>query len=339
MRRLSMNASAAALAACMAPGPASAQEWSASIGGFMIAGVGYVDAETHDAGGEIVNDAEVHFNYRLTADNGLTFGAKAELEANGRDGNMDEYVAWAQGSFGRIEIGAEDGAGDRLLLTPPGCNLSCAGDGDGFLFDYAEDEAGDVINNEGDDSSDSLKITYFTPTVSGFQAGVSYGPETGGDDRTSTDGANDAGFFEAGARLDIDISRMMDDPDAELAFSASYFSVNDFDEDSFSFATALDAYGFGVGGRVTYLDEDDETNFSVGVEYGNGPWSGGVNWTQIVDSAVREEDFAISGEVNYALAPGVTLAGVVEYADYDFKDATVEQDGGFAVGVLMELAF
>ena len=328
----------AVAALMMSAAPAGAQAWSARVGGFMIAGVGYVDSEFHESGMTVVNDAEVHFNFRLTADNGLTFGAKFELEGSGVAGNMDEFVATVAGGFGRIEIGAEDGAGDRLLLTPPGCNLSCAGDGDGFLFDYAEGAAGDAINNEGDDSSDDLKITYFTPSFSGFRAGVSYGP-TGDDEGPASDPARDDAHFEAGARLDIDIGDVMQDEGAEWAISGSYFAVNNLEDYSFSVATEVDAYGFGVGGRYTYLEVDDENNFSVGLSYGTGPWFAGVNYTQVIESDARAEDFAISAEVNYALAPGVTLAGMVEYADYEFADPAEERDGGFAVGVLTELNF
>jgi hypothetical protein len=142
-----MRWATAALAASVSFETAAAQEWSTEVGGFMILGAGYVDSDQHLAELEVVNDGEVIFGFRLNADNGLTFGAQVEFEANGTDENADEYVGFVSGSFGRLEIGREDGAGDRLLLTPPGCSLSCSGDGDGFLFDYAEDAAGDAINN------------------------------------------------------------------------------------------------------------------------------------------------------------------------------------------------
>jgi outer membrane protein OmpU len=316
----------------------------------MITGIGYVDADAHDAGGEVVNDAEVHVNYRLTADNGLQFGAKVEFEANGTSENADEYVAWVAGNFGRVEIGREDGAGDRLLLSPPGCALSCVSDTDGFLTDYAEDEAGDAMLNENEDTGDELKITYFSPTIAGFRAGASFVPgsdsEGGGTPRlfgqggTSTVGSDvsDRGA-EVGARWDIDLGGMMGDPDAELALSGAWFGVNDFEDHNYSAAFEVDLFGFGFGARYSYIDPDSESNLGAGVQYSTGPWVFGVNTAVVLESDARENDFAIGAEANYALAPGVAVSGIVEYADYDFKDPTVEQDGGFAVGVLMELAF
>ena len=320
-------------AAVCCPQIAAAQEWTAAVGGEFISGVGYVDAEAAEAAGEVVADYEVHIVFRLTADNGLTFGAKAELEANGADGNMDEYVASVRGAFGTIEIGAEDGAGDRLLLTPPGCNLSCSGDGDGFLFDYADDVAGDAIDNDGGDSSDDLKLTYFTPTLGGLtdgdgvRAGVSWGP-TGEEGPTSTSGLRDDPFVEVGARYDFDLSAAMGDPEAELALAGAFFAVNDYEDQSAAFAAELDAFGFGVGGRYAFLETDDEHNLSLGVQYGTGPWDFGLNGAVVLESEGRGDgDYGISGEVNYALAPGVTLAAVVEYADYDVSVVTVEARG------------
>ena len=346
MRSATVLGATCAFGLGLAAQAAFAQEWTASVGGEAIIGFGYVDAELHEAGAEVVMDSEVIFNFRLEADNGLTFGAKAELENNGASENMDEYVGFVSGGFGRVEVGSEDGAGDSLLLSPPGCNLSCSGDGDGFLFDYAEDQAGAAIDNDGGDSSDDLKITYYTPGFSGFQAGVSWGP-TGEEGGTSTDGFEDSGFIEAGARWDIDLTELMGDEGAELALAGSYFLIDDYEEDSFALAAELDAYGVGVGGRFAYLDDDDEMNFSVGLEYGSGPWTGGVNYTQVIDSDGRDEDFGVSAEINYALAPGVTLAGIVEFAEYgatfedddetDFDES--EADGGFAIGLLTELDF
>ena len=336
---------AAGFAVFAAGAGVSAQEWSAQVGGEAIIGGGYVDTAPGETEAMVVMDSEIFFDFVLVADNGLTFSAKAELENNGAAGNMDEYAASVSGGFGTIEIGAEDGAGDRLLLTPPGCNLSCSGDGDGFLFDYGEDAAGDAIDNAGGDTSDDLKITYFTPTLSGFRLGGSYAP-TGEAGPTSSSILRDDGGLELGGRWDIDLTEVMGDEGAELAIGGSYFSVDDFEDDSYVFAAELDAYGFGVGGRYAFIDADAEQNFSVGIEYATGPWSGGVTWTQVVDSEARgDDDFGVSAEVNYALAPGVTLAGIVEFADYSFEDDVAtpedesEPDGGFAAGLLMELAF
>jgi hypothetical protein len=58
----------AALAASVSVSVASAQEWSADVGGFMILGAGYVDSDEHLAELEVVNDAEVIINFRLRAD-------------------------------------------------------------------------------------------------------------------------------------------------------------------------------------------------------------------------------------------------------------------------------
>lgn len=326
-------------------GAASAQEWSARVGGFMTTGFGYIDADEtiNNTEASVVNNAEVIINYRLVADNGITFGAKVEFEANagsgnsGRDrGTVDEYVGFAQGSFGRVEIGAEDGAHDILVGGVPGGNFTSSADGGGFLFDY--NDIGLGINTQGADTGDGLKVTYYTPTFSGFTAGVSYSPDgREGAVATRNIGAQGEGI-EFGARFQENFG----DFAVRVAGGYTYFDSNAATfEDSYTLAASLGFAGFTVGGIWGSSDGNggnaDREGFGIGGDYKTGPWYFGIQYGQMTDGAA-EDNWGINGEVNYALAPGVTLGGVVEYGSFDSTPAGVDDDA-WAAGVFMGFNF
>ncbi len=334
---------------------AAAQEWAVRTGGFMTAGVGYVDADGHSAEVEVVNDAEVIFNFTLKADNGITFGAKVEFEANGRNENADEYVATATGSFGRLEIGREDGVHDRLAgEAPGGTAFTSSADGDGFLFDYASGEMPFSLDSEGRDSGDQLKIIYFTPKFSGFQAGFSYSP--GGADNNGNGGASNVGAIGEDAEvieLGAAYSGTFGDIGLDLgagysAFQENRFAVGEGDRDqSYSFMAAVSYAGFKIGGQygVTEYNDaafDDVEGLGLGVEYGSGPWSFGLQYTVMLGGnggdGFQEDDWGVSAGVDYKLAPGVILGAVVEYGEADTADP-VKGDDGFAVGLFTGLTF
>jgi len=345
MKKLLMGASALAIAGF--GGAAVAQEWSVRTGGFMTAGIGYVDADAHQAEVEVVNNAEVIFNFTLVADNGITFNTKVEFEANGSSNNADEYVASAQGSFGRIEIGSEDGVHDRLAGEAPGsAAFTSSADGGGLLFDYASGEMPFQLDSEGRNSGDNLKITYFTPKFSGFQAGFSYSP--GGDGGTSSTGSNDAEVIEFGAAY----KNTFGDIGVSLGAGYSTFQDNRFggaaDRDqSYSFMGALSYAGFTAGAQYGVTEynaagADDVEGLGVGVEYATGPWGFGLQYTVMLGGngaeGFNEDDWGVGAGVDYALAPGVTVGAIVEYGEADVADPVLG-DGAWAVGVFSNFNF
>ena len=351
-----MGASALAIAGF--GGAAVAQEWSVRTGGFMTAGIGYVDADGHSAEVEVVNNAEVIFNFTLVADNGITFNGKVEFEANGTSENADEYVASAQGSFGRLEIGREDGVHDRLAGEAPGATaFTSSADGGGLLFDYAAAEMPFTLDSEGRNSGDQLKIIYFTPKFSGFQAGVSYSP--GGTD-TSRNGAGQGGTSNVGGiGRDAEViefgaaySNTFGDIGLDLGAGYSAFQDNRFagaaDRDqSYSFMAAVSYAGFKFGGQygVTEYNTagvDDVEGLGVGVEYATGPWNFGIQYTTMLGGngadGFQEDDWGVSGGVDYALAPGVIVGAIVEYGEADVADPVLGDDA-WAVGVFSNFNF
>lgn len=374
-RRLG-NAVIASVAVMLAntAGQASAQEWSARVGGFMTVALGYIDADEsiNNIETTVVNDAEVIINYRLVADNGITFGAKVEFEANGSSNNADEYVGFFFGDFGRVEVGAEDGAHDVLATSLVGGNFSSAAEDDGFLFDY--NNIGLRLEVQGADTSDGLKVTYYTPTVSGFTAGVSYSPD-GQEGRTASNnltgalpapGASNRGARREGVELGARYRETFGDVSVRLAAGYTAFLNDAFNtDDSYTLNAELGYAGFSIGAAYGVTNFNDSGRFAntengvivpeaeklgIGAQYKTGPWFFGAQVVTALEGgtgrdaagnqvAVSQEDnIGLSFEVNYALAPGVTVAGVAEYGSFDATPAGVDDDA-YAVGVALLMTF
>ena len=72
----------------------------------------------------VFSDAEIHFTGETTLDNGLTVGARVELEGedNSGDGNdqIDEAWIYFAGGFGELRMGSDDDALANACIVPPG---------------------------------------------------------------------------------------------------------------------------------------------------------------------------------------------------------------------------
>lgn len=349
MKKILMGATALAM---VGAGAASAQTWNANVGGFFTGGAGIVDTDV-DQGSTValVNNSEVIFNFSLTADNGLTFGFKTELEASGL-GAIDESVGFVRGAFGTIELGYEDGAHDRMRVSLPAADFTSPGGGSGFLFDQetAASPAGSLAAS-GTRSGDALKITYFTPRIAGFQAAASYANRRQIFDRV--DGQNRIApvpsststnitlpreeAFEFGANYQGEFSGVSVLVGGGMSFydggpSTPFGGAGSLDS-SYTIGATLGYAGFRFGGLFGSTSRDNarrEEVYSLGVDYTTGPWKTGINFAQRVTSRNRasENDWGIGAGVSYALAPGVKVGGVFEYAD---GSANVP-GGGSAIG-------
>jgi hypothetical protein len=381
MKKILLGATALTIAGVA--GAASAQQVTTSpfnvdIGGFATLGIGYVDSKWNDednvggAGGQadgnpftVVDNAEVHLNFSLVADNGLTFGYKMEVEANGQGNNMDEYVGSVRGSFGTLEIGAEDGAADRLTGFHASYVFTSAADQTGLLFDVANDGVA-FADTDGADTGDGLKITYFTPTIAGFEAGISYAAtdqEGGVSSQISgvANGSDSGSGLEVGARYRNTFGAIS----VNIGGGYTYFLSDDTDfnavtnpnpnaEGGYTLGAVIGFAGFevsGIYGEDLFDGGSDRSSFGLGASYETGPWLFGVSYGQNLDNPIAEADdaFGIGGEVVYSLAPGVRTGLALEYASdtIDRADAavigtpgvTVSTDSAFAAGLFLGLTF
>lgn len=208
----------------LASAPAKA-EVKLDLGGFFRGYGVYADSDVaNERNYDLRRDSEVHVSGETTLDNGLTVGFHTEQKLGGNT-NTDEVYSYFSGGWGRLNLGAEDGASYLLQVAAPSADsnvdglraniqaytatsavfssTSTLGLNSSSVLDY--DHVSDPTGSESTD-----RLTYITPKFNGFQAGVSYAPETG--QNTNTDNLvanntdNDVGDYEdvweIGARYD-----------------------------------------------------------------------------------------------------------------------------------------
>src|SRR5262249_26291488 len=122
-----------AAAAGLVSSPAvAAQGVQLGIGGYYGAAAGILFSQDDGSGDpgqhtrDVVfrQDVEVHFKGETTLDNGLTIGARIELEGQQSDDQIDEVWAYFKGGWGELRFGDDDDATEQLqYIIPSASNI------------------------------------------------------------------------------------------------------------------------------------------------------------------------------------------------------------------------
>src|SRR3546814_155960 len=179
MKNLLMASSAIVGATALVASPAAAQELELSgFQQFFVSG-GDADFDDSDRGFAFSTNTELHVNGSIMADNGVTFGFRVEIEADGgEDNNVDENSIFASGSFGKLEFGNNDGAEDSFAVNGSNSGVDYGGVGNptstfltaAYIGGTAAARTS-VDFRGGVDTSDAPKLTYTTPNYSGLHLG------------------------------------------------------------------------------------------------------------------------------------------------------------------------
>jgi predicted porin len=112
------------------------------------------------------------------------------------------------------------------------------------------------------------------------------------------------------------------------------------DPEQYQFSLGASVAGFSFGGGIGIQDSGvdrpasgasfDGESYSLGGAYSVGPWTVGVNGilseiegsTTGPNSGGEDERLAITGGLDYALGPGVTLASGISYIEFDNEEGT-----------------
>ncbi|HET6520938.1 MAG TPA: porin [Geminicoccaceae bacterium] len=301
-----------------------------------------------DRGFDFFMDNEVFIRAQGVDDaTGITYGTRMEIEigtdvggAGTGDVVQDEIILFFSGAFGRVELGRDDGAADVMMLDA----ASVAAGTGGIDGDLPINLTGAQIV----DSSDAAKVTYFTPRVAGFQAGVSYIPD-GGDDNSDNPlvgGADVENWFEAGlnfvgefAGLDVGLAGVGSFGDGEAGGDVSSWQAGG----TIGFAGLRFGASYGqddadiTGGITRELDL-----ITAGVGFGIGPANASFTWEYNDNDTIGEESnlFVLSADVG--LMPGVVLKGDLGYAlDFPLNrgGGVVEIDDTLAGVVTIQLNY
>lgn len=356
MKKVLLSSAAVALGLALAA-PAQAQGVNLDLAGHMKGYVAYVDQdnttgyESRDL--DIFRETEIHFTGETTLDNGLTVGFHAEADADGADSfNLDESYAYFSGSWGRVNFGEEDGAAYLLQVAAPSADSNI----DGLRqyinpINYVSNSAtGNVaaasegIDYDNDFARNSEKVTYLTPVMSGFQAGVSYTPDlastapysgaiagsnTNTIYNTNADDVNNAygEVYEAALRYegqfeDVGVTAGAGYTMANLENEVAGGANDDFDE--WNVGLALDFMAFGLG--VVYTENnngldanDSNETWVVGADYTTGAFKLGASYlnndNDMTGTDVETDRY--TGGVVYTYGPGMTFRGSVSYIEHD----------------------
>ena len=127
MKHVLLGTTALVAAGFAASSAHAAQGVQLGIGGYYAAAAGLIlsqDDNNGDPGAhtrDIVfrQDVEVHFKGETTLDNGLTVGARIELEGQQSDDQIDEVWAYFKGGWGQVRFGDDDDASEQLHYLIP----------------------------------------------------------------------------------------------------------------------------------------------------------------------------------------------------------------------------
>ncbi len=347
----------------------------------------------------IVRDSEVFFNGESTLDNGLTVGAHTQLyigDNNNWDGlnadmnakglrlgsssnaypvnvsdvtnantQVDESYLYASGGWGRVNFGQEDGAAYLLQVGAPSADSNV----DGMrVYVQALNPAfwdvnfgGLVLDYQQADFRQTDRLTYLTPKVSGFQAGLSYAPQPG----PSFIGGSAAGLpadqvdgsfknpWEAAARWDGEFSGLAlsggagySNAQAQNSTGSGVGNVGSKDLTTYNFGGNVAMSGFSLGAAYKHSNNGIEANagkssvtsiWDVGAGYDNGPYHGGVSYfhetlggdllstTEANNANVHR--YAVGG--GYTFGPGMTFRGSVDWGKYNAASGSADASARF----------
>jgi hypothetical protein len=349
----------ALIGAAVLAAPAQAQ-LEVTVGGYTAFQAGWFDNDASNSSDrDFQSEAQIVVRADGTADNGLQYGAKVALDTSTSDSsNADETNVYLAGGWGRVEMGDEDGASELGVTAPTVGIGQINGSYDDFVVST---DRGHQLNDRGDarfkplDTDDDTKVTYYTPNVMGFQAGVSYVPEAnnGGafgenvqfSDAGSGDDVKDV--FELGLRYSGEFQGVGVTAGGQYnAGSAKATNVEDLR--AWGLGAQLAYMGFTVGAGYTdnsdslntkNVANDDVSSWNLGATYSSGPWGVGVSYLDTDFSGSGSDSNGAAGSdgnggdytvwalgATYTVAPGLTTGVDAAFYNRD-RVAGADTDG------------
>ncbi len=333
-------------------------------------GPGAADTDSNDDF-DFIRDTEIHLGGETVLDNGLTVGAHFEFEVDGGDSasTVDESYVYFSGGWGRVNFGDEDGAAYLLQVAAPSADSNIDGIRQ-FVqpFNYAVLLADGLTSPVGpggatlatgtnvaaviggfdydqDITGKSTKLTYLTPVLNGFQAGLTYTPDSDGfaDDLEGVgfDDVSDAfgQSYEFAARWEAmfnNIGFILGGGYTyqELEMPATRAAGTETDDRMvFNLGADMDFGPFGIG--VAYMEDDfgevartalaadgevsEEETLVIGIDYTTGPFKLGASYFDQENTGGFDmlDTTRYTGGVTYSYAPGVSFRGSVSFIEHD----------------------
>lgn len=356
MRFLFMSVATCAVCSMGAAVPAFAQDDGRGVRlGMTGYFKGYVVYNNQDddatgalRGTDIIRDTELHFVGAATLDNGMVVGVDVGAGADQGEGfDLQDSFVHFSGDWGRVNFGATDGATYLLQVSAPAADANYDGMDQYYTpFHYA----GTAMENlefdyDQDLSSPADKLTYITPLFSGFQAAVSWTPETRSTSR-SLDGADSA----TGLSDVVDLAAYFENDLSWGSYRIGMGYTVAEQRELFNTALDLDIGDFGVGVVYTYDNFDEsapvsgavrQRQYLLGVDYTLGRYvlaGTYLDQENEFDSGDIQTD-RYTGGVTYKYGPGVDFHGVVTHINHRVDTALGNDVEGTSLMLGTSIAF
>jgi len=340
----------AALGAVAVASPASAK-FEVGVSGYMEQWFGYSDnSNTAQPNSDVFDqfsDNEFFIGFSQTLDNGLKIGGEIQVEGHQAAGEpIDEQYLYVSGSFGRLEMGTDNGAGYRMHY---GVKSNGIGIDEGDVASWVAGAQGALRTTSATTGidNDQNKITYFSPRINGFQLGATYQPDaddidgvtpsTGGQE---VDGRRDNGYGLA-ANYVTSVADMSVKASVGFADAGGGIGGGGGNETAMSAGIQLGFGGFTASFAYGEHEDDtaasDDNVFGVSLAYNAGPAGVSVAYIRGEDSDNDEQQDAFELGASYSVGPGVTAKGSVYYLEGVTAGNTVAE--GIAVAAGLALSF
>jgi outer membrane protein OmpU len=334
----------AALGAVSVASPASAN-FEVGVSGYMEQWFGYsdnTDALPNSDVFDSFSDSEFFIGFKQKLDNGLEIGGEIQVEGQQASAEqIDEQYIFINGSFGRLEIGTDNGAGYRMHY---GLMSNGIGIDEGDVDEWIAGSNSDLRTTSQTTSidNDANKITYFSPRVSGFQIGASFVPENevntsegaaaGGKE---ADGVRDSGYI-LGANYvtsvaDMSIKASVGYADAGGGVPGNQTALSTGIQLGFGGFTASFAYGEHEDDTAV----SDENVFGASLAYNAGPAGVSIAYIRGEDSDTNDEQDAIELGARYQVGPGVSARTSLYYLERSTNGADTADGIGVVAGLAL----
>jgi hypothetical protein len=376
MKKLLLGSSVLVGVGALAHSAAASDGVKLEVGGFfntVYEGV-FDDKDNHHFGSlrntdALQHNAEVYFKGETTLDNGLTVGARIELEGENAGDQIDKSFVYWSGGFGKVQIGSQNDALENYCVLPPGGTANFSAYSPTLGWGSNDPLKSNAACKSAD--NDSQKLVYTTPVFSGFQLAVSYTPSANAEDYTQ-DGVNGSGTPRntQGTAHHIVTAYAMytykgdgwglgwgGGGSWQIARNNVSNGVNDGRTSAYQTGLKFNVGGISAGGVFEYRDIGGHDNnawvaggglgyawdaWKIGAQYSYGHYdglfdttAGGIDGHQAMNHVI--------GTVSYALAPGISLDGEIGYTWYrDTGDTTSNEHDyyeAFSVGVGSAITF
>jgi predicted porin len=335
----------AALGAVVVASPASAK-FDVTVSGYMEQWFGYSDnKESVNADSDVfdqISDSEFFIGFKQKLDNGLEFGGEIQVEGQQPGGAPDEQYIFVNGSFGRFEMGTDNGAAYRMHYGVKSNGIG-VDEGDVSSWIAGLDGALRATNLTIAMENDENKLTYFSPRINGFQVGASFIPEMDVNARTPNTAGGESDAIRDSA-WQIAGNYVTAVADMSVKASVGYYEGGGGVAGNDNGLTAGLNLGFGgFTASFAYGEQEDDTNtedvniFGFGLAYNAGPAGVSIGYVRGEDSDDNDKQDAFEVGASYKVGPGITAKSSIYYGER--KTAGADAANGIAVVGGLALSF